>query len=228
MPLFLALMADAGPGIDVRAELRLKTGSPVMGHPFAQPASAPQTQQPQTALQRTALQRQHARRSAGQVMPPKLAPGQSTSDLNMSTSSPQGVPTPSSHASSPTNISRSPMAMQQGGMTPPLSAVLAQPQQQQFGQFPRSPLTQAMPDGFTAQTRSPASQRQQIQSKHGPNTSSIHSRDSMSSQYRVPPNAMNIGPSQAAPSSYYPSPFQKHIDQLGKLSLPTDFRLSQN
>lgn len=102
-------------GIDVQAELQIKTGSPVLGPGFVHTAAAvPQGQAAQPPLQRAAIQRQHARRSGGQGFLPKLAPGQATSEISFPTSSPQGHPTPSSHASSPTNVqTRSPMTVHQ-------------------------------------------------------------------------------------------------------------------
>ncbi|KAK4507573.1 hypothetical protein PRZ48_001308 [Zasmidium cellare] len=147
-------------GIDVQAELQMKTGSPVLGPGFMHPATtAPQPPQ----LQRAALQRQQARRS-GQNFLPKLAPGQSGQDMNFTAGSPHAHPTPSSHASSPTQMStRSPMTMHQGGMTPPTSAVLAQPQAQHMQNYarssqqrPNSALYQGQPQPSNAPPQRPA------------------------------------------------------------------------
>ncbi|RMX72540.1 hypothetical protein D0869_14515 [Hortaea werneckii] len=128
-------------GIDVQAELQLKTGSALLPPPgYLPPGMNPPPSQPaQPPLQRTAVERQHARRSGGPTFLPKLAPGQPSQDGGYQNTSPQGHPTPSSHASSPTNVStRSPMAMHQGGMTPPTSSMLAQGQGQQYQPYGRS------------------------------------------------------------------------------------------
>ncbi|KAI7225845.1 hypothetical protein KC330_g9018 [Hortaea werneckii] len=128
-------------GIDVQAELQLKTGSALLPPPgYLPPGMNPPPSQPaQPPLQRAAVERQHARRSGGPTFLPKLAPGQPSQDGGYQNTSPQGHPTPSSHASSPTNVStRSPMAMHQGGMTPPTSSMLAQGQGQQYQPYGRS------------------------------------------------------------------------------------------
>lgn len=161
------------------------------------PAALPQGQAP---LQRTAINRQHARRS-GQFAP-KLAPGSAQAPQDSFVSrSPQGQPTPSSHASSPTNPStRSPIAMQQGGMTPPASAVQTQQQQYQFR-------SQPPPNQHYVQ--------------HVP-----QQRPPLPSQYQSASSGMSSASTSASgnmmgnPSYGYPSPFQKHIDQLGKLTPP--------
>ena len=198
----------------------MKTGSPTLG--FQHPAAnIPQIQPPQPPLQRTALQRHHARRS-GQNFLPKLAPGQSNVDMGFQ-GSPQGHPTPSSHASSPTNVStRSPMIMQQGGNTPPTSAVLAQPQAQQYHNFGRASQQPPNPSYYQRQQMSPNAQRPAPPS-HYQSSASIHSSHSTGSRHSLSgPLSAGVGAvtSNAGPSAaqYYPSPFQKHIDQLGKLS----------
>ncbi|THW89447.1 hypothetical protein D6D12_01280 [Aureobasidium pullulans] len=176
-------------GIDVQAELQMKTGSPALGHTYIpHHAPAPMAAAP---LQRTALNRQHARRS-GQVYPPRVGPGAGAqSDLSFSARSPQGHPTPSSHASSPTALStQSPAALQPGAMTPPAS-VIAGGQQQQYGvpQPPRSRYVMQHPP----QHRGPA-----------------YSAPNGVSSITEPTNGV---PGSA--SAFYPSPFQKHIEQLG-------------
>jgi hypothetical protein len=180
-------------GIDVQAELQMKTGSPAVGHSYIpHHAPAPMASAP---LQRTALNRQHARRS-GQVYPPRLGPGAPTQpDLSFSARSPQGHPTPSSHASSPTALSTQSPA---SAMTPPASAITGaqqpqqQQQQQQYGiaQPPRSRYVMQHPP----QHRGPA--------------------------YNASNGVSSIAEtSNGAPgSTFYPSPFQKHIEQLGKWS----------
>jgi hypothetical protein len=202
----------------------MKTGSPTLS--FQHPAAnLPQITPAQPPLQRTAMQRHHARRS-GQGFLPKLAPGQSNQD-NAVQSSPQGHPTPSSHASSPTNI-RSPMVMQQGGNTPPTSAALAQPQAQHFQPFPRpsqQPPNQAF---FQRQQMSPNSQRPGPP-QHFQSTPSVASSHSTASRQSLGPSLSTGSMANAAPGSsgsqYYPSPFQKHIDQLGKFPRPLQIEL---
>jgi hypothetical protein len=182
--------------------------------PPAPGMSQPQAAQPQ--LQRAAVQRQHARRSAGQGFLPKLAPGQANPDMSFSSASPQGHPTPSSHASSPTNMpTKSPMTMHQGGMTPPTSAVIAQGQAQQYHAYPRASQQPSNPGYFQTQAQLPRSSHRGQPSHYQSSASSTASQQSFN-----PP--MSAGRSAAgsatAASAYYPSPFQKHIDQLGKFS----------
>jgi hypothetical protein len=203
------------PGIDVQSELQMKTGSPTLG--FQHPAAnIPPIQPPQPPLQRTAIQRHQARRSGSFL--PKLAPGQTNNDIAFQ-GSPQGHPTPSSHASSPTNVStRSPMVIQQGGNnTPPTSAVLAQPQMQQYHTFPRS---SQQPPSSAFQQRpqmSPNAQRPGPPLQTSSNQS-ISSRNSLNAPMSAGLPSGHINASIPA-SQFYPSPFQKHIDQLGKLTL---------
>ena len=195
----------------------MKTGSPTLG--FQHPAAnVPQIQPPQPPLQRSALQRHHQRRS-GQFLP-KLAPGQSQSDMGFR-GSPQGHPTPSSHASSPTNMStRSPMIMQQGGNTPPTSAVLAQPHTQQFQNFARTSQQPPNPSFYQHQQIPPNVHRPAPPPQYH-SSGSIQASHPSGNRNNLPgPSSAgaalgsnNVGPSA---SQYYPSPFQKHIDQLGK------------
>ena len=207
----------------------MKTGSPTLG--FQHPAAnIPQIQPPQPPLQRTAIHRQHARRS-GQNFINKLAPSQSSADTGFQ-SSPQGHPTPSSHPSSPTSLStRSPMVMQQGGNTPPTSAILAQPQAQQFHPFSRTPSQQQQQPPNSSfypnqPQMSPLTQRAPPQRPAPPSnyqsSASVVSSQSTGSRQSLnpPPSASGGGGGSAGPpaSHFYISPFQKHIDQLGKLT----------
>lgn len=193
----------------------------------------PQVQQP--PLQRTALQRQQARRSATQPFLPKLAPGQSNAETPYAQASPLAHPTPSSHTSSPSAMStRSPMTLHQGGMTSPASGVLAQPQAQQFPNFVRS--SQQHPNQALYQTQ------QQQQQQHAGVQRQAH-RSATSSNYQSSvsgmsntsagshhsanqpmPGASSIGNTGPLASTFYPSPFQKHFDQLGKFfpSIPIE------
>lgn len=209
----------------------MKTGSPTFPPGFMQHIPIQPTQPP---LQRAAVQRHHARRS-GQAITPKLQPGQSQPDLTFHNTSPQAVPTPSSHVSSPNTVStRSPVTMHQGGMTPPTSAVLAQTQAQQYQQgFSRSQQPSLNPQFYQpAQHQSQHFQRAQRppppQQFHS-NTSGISSQSPSSQSnggHTGPPGSSGSGggsnSTSAVPSAsaYYPSPFQKHIDQLGKFTPP--------
>ncbi|KAF2484222.1 hypothetical protein BDY17DRAFT_295230 [Neohortaea acidophila] len=195
-------------GIDVQAELALKTGSPTLSfqHPGANIPQIPA--QPQ--LQRTAMQRQHARRS-GQFLP-KLAPGSSTSDSAVQRGSP-ARPTPSSHASSPSAMSvKSPMVMQAGVGTPPTSAGLGQPQQQQLPAFPRV----AQPQSQFLQL-SPSLQRPGAP-PHFHSTQSVHSSMSTGSRQSIgtPMSAGLVNPGGEQPTSQqlYADPFHKHMNRL--------------
>lgn len=191
------VQSDSHVGIDVQAELQHKTGSPALGPTYIppQPAPGPLMQAP---LQRTALNRQHARR-AGQPFAPRMAPGSAAqSEMSFPARSPQGHPTPSSHASSPAAMStQSPASMQPGGLTPPGSAMHSQSFAAQ--QQARSRYAMQHP----SQRQAPAVQ---------------YANSTGMSNLSVSSAADNNGGAPAAPSAYYPSPFQKHIDQLGKWS----------
>lgn len=179
-------------------------------------STASMPQQPQ--LQRTTLQRAQARRS-GQNFLPKLAPGHSNPDLGFSTTSPLAHPTPSSHASSPSQMSTRSPAIQQGGMTSPASAGLAQPQGQPYQGYARSSQPQPNPAFFQAQQQaSNAPHRPQ----HRPTPSSTYpssagSISNMPTGAQVLPHPGSSGGSAPPSASFYPSPFQKHFEQLGKL-----------
>ena len=167
------------------------------------PAPGPMVSAP---LQRTALNRQHARR-AGQPFTQRLGSGSAAQpELSFSARSPQGHPTPSSHASSPTALStQSPASMHQGGMTPPASSVMhGQQQQQHFG---------------VQQQQQQARQRYVMQ--HPPQRAAPPVQYSSSgnvSSLSAPSLGDGNNGVASAPSTYYPSPFQKHIEELGKFS----------
>lgn len=189
----------------------------------------PQVQQP--PLQRTALQRQQARRSATQPFLPKLAPGQSNADMAYAQSSPLAHPTPSSHTSSPSAMStRSPMAVHQGGMTSPASGVLAQPQAQQFPNYARSSQQHSNQALYQAQQQHASVQRQPQRSAAPSNyKSSVSgmSNTSAGSHHSVNQPIPGANPGAVAgpsASTFYPSPFQKHFDQLGKLTPTSPYR----
>lgn len=221
-------------GIDVQAELQMKTGSPTFPPGYMQPVpGVPPMQTAQPPLQRAAIQRQHARRS-GQAITPKLPPGQAHSDMSFSNTSPQAVPTPSSHISSPSNVStRSPAALQTGGMTPPTSAMLAHPQGQQFQSYPRSqqqPPGQMYYQGQQHMQLQRNTQRQALPTNYqssisGVSSQSPGSQNSIQQSGTLRSAGSGSGASAGAgalppASTFYPSPFQKHIDQLGKFTPP--------
>lgn len=197
------------PGINVQAELQMKTGSPVLGPGFMH-STTPMPQQPQ--LQRTTLQRAQARRSGL----PKLAPGHSNSDLGFSTTSPLAHPTPSSHGSSPSQMSMRSPAIQQMGMTSPASAVLGQPQAQPYQSFAGSSQQQPSQAFYQPQqhaTNAPRyrQHRATASSTYQGSTSGI---SNMSPGLPYPGSSGGSAPPSA--SAFYPSPFQKHFEQLGK------------
>ncbi|KAI9787300.1 MAG: hypothetical protein M1835_002819 [Candelina submexicana] len=185
-------------GIDVQAELRAKTGSPHLA-PTAAPTSQP-TQQP--PIQRAIINRRHqARRSASSITPKietNNAAPQSSRESVLQSGSPQLQPTPPSQTSSPSTSSKSTGFVTQSVMTPPAPDVLAQHPQQQHPQQQQ-------------QHKSYAPSQQQAPTPN-PGFSSPRNNSTTGQQGSRPITT-------AAPSStYYPSPFQNHIDQLGKLS----------
>jgi len=188
----------------VQAELSLKSG-PAMGHPQVQPHA--QAQLP-PAVQRTAMNRQFARRSFPGVPQPQRPMSSSSAQLlnrhdgQYSASSPQGQPTPSSHASSPNAMSvKSPGAGPQNVMTPPASTPMAPGQAQHFNR-----LVQPQPPHRSHYMMQNPAQRSAPMQYGGPSASGD-----------VPQSA---GIMQAQGAAAYPSPFQKHVDGLGKFPHP--------
>ena len=205
-------------GIDVQAELNLKTGSHALGPGFMPPGAA--VSQPQ--MQPTVLQKQQSRRSGVHNFLPKLAPGQSNPDMG-SVTSPRNQLTPSSHASSPTQLStRSPMAMSQSGLTSPTSAVQPSKQFQSFARTSQPQLTsqgsfqsQQAPHNMRMQPQRP-SQRIQYHARTSSLSSHSPSTQHSGGQPMVGTSVDSAGIPNASASAFYPSPFQKHFDQLGK------------
>ncbi|KAI9692231.1 MAG: hypothetical protein M1822_006461 [Bathelium mastoideum] len=184
-------------GIDVQAELRTKTGSPNLGPTHVPPpASGPPSQPP---VQRALLNRHTQARRNTTGLAPKLERPQvhTRQDANATANSPQ-QPTPSSHASSPSGASiRSPGTNPSGGVQSPTSVHLTQPQ----GQY---------------------SQQLRAQQAYKPQYQPLQPALPAPSNYTSPtaPSAPGSGPSSAANGTgLYPSPFQAHYDQLGKLAL---------
>ncbi|PSK60271.1 AP-1-like transcription factor [Elsinoe australis] len=183
-------------GIDVQAELQVKTGSPIFD-PSHLPPQMPAPMIP-TPLQRTAVNRQQARRSY--QARPQPATQYMPRTASMSMHSPTGQPTPSSHASSPTAMSsRSTASIQQGSMPSPASAVLTQGQIQS-------------PPGHP-QSAGARHAHRPLSSSHYPSSSGMSSTSNGSSR------SMATGRQghPHLPQGYaYSTQFQKHIDELGK------------
>jgi len=177
-----------------------------MGHAQAQPHAQAQALPP--ATQRTAMNRQFARRSFPGV-PQQQRPMSSASaqmlnkhDVPYSSSSPQGQPTPSSHASSPNAMSvKSPGTGPQNIMTPPASTAMGQGQAQHFNR-----LAQPQPSHRSHYMMQNPLQRPAPMQYGGPPASGD-----------VPQSAGLI---QGQGAAAYPSPFQKHVDSLGKSLRP--------
>ncbi|CZT17151.1 uncharacterized protein RCC_02983 [Ramularia collo-cygni] len=202
-------------GIDVQAELQMKSASPVLGPGFmTHGVGLPHVQQP--PLQRTALHRQQARRSATQPFLPKLAPGQTSVDMAYAQSSPLAHPTPSSHTSSPSAVStRSPMAVHQAGMPSPAPVPVTQPQAQHFANFTRPSQQQSNQALYQAQQQQVGAQRQAQRSATNYHSSGMSSA-SAGSHHSANHPGQGGNPATTGPlaSTFYPSPFQKHFDQL--------------
>ncbi|KAK2737734.1 hypothetical protein FQN55_000949 [Onygenales sp. PD_40] len=184
-------------GIDVQAELRLKSGSPNPAP--AKPARQPMNQN--SPLSRTAMNRQSVNRhKVG--MPQKLDQSnisQAHREDSYTMRSPQLQPTPSSHVSSP-STTKSPGFVMQGAMSPTGTDI--QPQQQHTPQSLHRPPILPQPGSYN--------------NTHHPITAppSDHIEPMGPAHSNMPPSStMNTG---RPGSAYYLSPFQKHYDQLGK------------
>ena len=141
-------------------------------------------------VQRAIMNRHHQARRSNSSIAPKLEPGAPLQ-------SPQSRPTPSSHASSPN--SNSPGFNGQGVMTPPASDTQIQFQQQQQQRLQAAKGLHGLPGpGLMANTGG-------MGTTSGPKGGSGGSG--------------GTGGTPVA-AAYYPSPFQNHIEQLGKLTPP--------
>jgi hypothetical protein len=176
----------------------LKSGSP---NPPRSKLAGSSTNQ-SSPLQRTAASRQH-RHNAG--IAPKLEQTnvpQAHREGLYNIHSPQLQPTPSSHTSSP-STTKSPSFAFQGGMSPTGTDIQAQ-QQQQHNSHPhqRPPLLSqqgTFGQGARPMTAPPSDSLEPI----------------VTSQSIMPGTTINT---TRMPPAYYLSPFQKHYDQLGKLT----------
>ncbi|KAK8246186.1 hypothetical protein HDK90DRAFT_506002 [Phyllosticta capitalensis] len=191
-------------GIDVQAELRAKTGSPHLGPTRMPPPAGSAVQQP-PPMQRAIMNRHHQARRSFAAMPQKV-----DVDAAVQNHSPQSQPTPASHMSSPsTTATKSPNFMP--SVSPNVGPV-SQPQAQQQQQQPQQ-----------QQQLRPQPPRQQYNPLPPPRPSintQFNASNGMSnaSPVNAPAGANAMAGSNNGPSAYYPSPFQSHMDQLGKLT----------
>lgn len=184
-------------GIDVQAELRLKTGNSATLPPPSSAATNIAAKQPlpidRSAGARAATQR---RQAPGAIAPkPDHSAISQTRDSVYNASSPQPQPTPSSHVSSP-STGRSPGFALQGAMSPKSTEFQSQ---QQRSRPPLLPL----PRDFATQN------------SMGVNQNQMRQMDSYSATAQ-PLVAAGTVPPQMQP--YYSAPFSKHYNQLGELA----------
>ena len=180
-------------GIDVQAELKSKN-DPTQISPHSLPPAAHQP----SPIQRAVMNRHtQARRSASGIMKLNHAQPSPTSSISVPKQSPRLQPTPPSQVLSPTT-SRSPVGLVQGGMISPAVDLRAQ-QQQQPRPKARAPPPQMPPNISTSMS--------------GSNVQAILPASRASTSHEMTS-------ATSAQSSYYPSPFQTHIEQLGKLTRP--------
>ena len=189
-------------GIDVQAELQLKTGTSG-GAP--QPKPAPVPPKPPSTLERAAVNRTSAQRQHQAGIAPKasepfgIPPNR---DGAYGISSPQFQATPSSHVSSPSHT-KSPGFGFQGAMSPVgMDPQQAQHQHQQQHQQGRPQLL-PQPSNFNQASPPVGMQRPENDPKPGVSM----------------PGGTGPRTARVPSSAYYPSPFQKHYDQLGMSNL---------
>lgn len=161
----------------------------------------------QPTVQRAIMNRHQQARRSNSSIAPKLEPGAPLQNQP----SPQSRPTPSSHASSPT--SNSPGFANQGVMTPPASDSLVQQQQLHQQQLHHQ-----------HQQQQHRLQPAKSQGPHGlPGAAGLVNAGmiggAMGPKGQGSRGTGSTGSTPVA-AAYYPSPFQNHIEQLGKLSHP--------
>ncbi|KAJ5130487.1 uncharacterized protein N7515_006526 [Penicillium bovifimosum] len=164
-------------GIDVQAELRLKTGAPG-APPKANPV-------PPKAAPSAAGPRANQRHPAG-IASKSEAFGMSQREGAYGMPSPQFQATPTSHVSSPSHA-KSPGFGFQGGMSP--VGVDSQAGRPQLLPQPRT-FNQTSPPAISMPQTEPSDPKSQSRGAMGPRGARV------------------------AAAAYYPSPFQKHYDQL--------------
>ena len=191
--IFLPNRTDSRVGIDVQAELKSKTDTSHV------PSSNPAHPLPLPSPQQRAVMNRHnqARRSiSGSGL--KIQHPQSAQGNPIPNQPPQLQPNPSQQTHSPL-MTKSPVSLVQGGMTSPGGDLQAQ-QQPQPQLKPRSQSSRGHL-GLAIPTSAPNMHAMSPNPRAGGRG-----------------NEMNSATSNA--SSYYPSPFQTHIEQLGKLPRP--------
>ncbi len=177
----------------MQAELKSKTENSHIPPSSAPPSTAHQP----SPIQRAVMNRHtQARRSAsGIIISPSHAHPSPTSAIK--NPSPRLQPTPPSQTISPT-ITKSPVSLVQGGMTLPGVDMQAQRQQQP----PR-------------RARVPPPQPPSISTSmvgHNVQAPMPYNRTGMASN--------EMASAASSQTSYHPSPFQTHYEQLGKLTRP--------
>ncbi len=184
---------DSQVGIDVQAELKSKTDTSHIPHNNpSHPLSQPSPQQ-RAVMNRHNQACRSASGSGLKIQRPEVSQGNSIPNQP-----PQLQPNPPQQIHSPL-MTKSPVSLVQGGMTSP--GVDMQAQQQPQPQLkPRSRSSRGHL-GLAIPTSAPNMQAMSPNARGGGRSNEINSATS---------NA----------SSYYPSPFQTHIEQLGKLSRP--------
>lgn len=182
-------------GIDVQAELQLKSGTPG-GAP--QPKPAPMAPKQPSTLERAAVNRTSAQRHHQAGIAPKTSEPFGISqnrDSAYGVPSPQFQATPSSHVSSPSHT-KSPGFGFQGAMSPVgLDPQQAQKQQQQQGR------PQLLPQPGNFNQASPPMSLPLSENDPKPGVSV--------------PGGTRPRAARVPSTAYYLSPFQKHYDQLG-------------
>lgn len=179
-------------GIDVQAELRLRSGAFGVGPLKPNNVVAPKQPSP---LERAALNRNPAQTHKPGIAPKTEQPSMSQRPREgpYAVHSPHLQPTPPSHVSSPSNA-KSPGFGLQGAMSPTGADFQAQQQQQHA-----RPQLLSQPRGFN-----------QAHPQMGiPHSESM---EPVTSQPMMPSGSAAM--TSRMPSAYYPSPFQKHYDQL--------------
>ena len=184
-------------GIDVQAELKSKTeGSHVMPHPPHQ-GGLPQPSPVQKALlnrHNHSTGRRSTSGSGSQALRPR-------SSQTSSTMSPRLQPTRPSQNLSPTST-KAPIGLGKGGIMSPSVDLKAQQQQQPPPPHEPHAYSQQAPSRMSIPATRPTIQTMTPSTADGSRSSEMGSA------------------AGTAHSNFYPSPFQAHIEQLGKLSRP--------
>lgn len=177
----------------MQAELKSKTES---SHIIPQSATSTGTQHP-TPIQRAVMNRHsQVRRSTSGSQGSRILRPQSHSSSNHS---PRLQPTPP-HTISP-STTKSPIGLPKGGMISPSVDLKAQQQQQPHQPLEPRAYHQQPPSRLSIPTSGPSMQNMTPSTTDGSRVSEMDG---------------NTGPQ----SSFYPSTFQAHIEQLGKLPRP--------